>query len=127
LQENAIEAASRFIVPVELEAFALDGLIELIGHLQRRKAGNDDWAFRVLISKVQGFNRATNAAAREDLGPLSEHLFATAIRFNGKIPMSQRAGRSIFIHDRRSRGARDFRALTIELLTLWPAPTLETR
>jgi chromosome partitioning protein len=127
LQENAIEAAGRFLVPVELEAFALDGLIELVRHLQRRKAGTPDWAFRILVSKVQGFNRETNTAAREDLGPLAEHLFATAIRFNGKIPMSQRAGRPIFAHDRRSRGARDFRALTQELLTLWPAPTLETK
>ena len=127
LQENAIEAASRFIVPVELEAFALDGLIELIRHLQRRKAAVEDWAFRILVSKVQGFNRETNAAAREDLGPLADHLLSTVIRFNGKIPMSQRAGTPVAAYQSNSRGARDFRALTNEILTLWPAPALETK
>lgn len=127
LQENAIEAANRFIVPVELEAFALDGLIELIHHLQRRKAATEDWAFRILVSKVQGFNRETNEAVRADLGPLTDYLFSSTIRFNGKIPMSQRAGKPVLAYERLSRGARDFRALTKEILALWPVPTSQTK
>ncbi|MBI3735948.1 ParA family protein [Candidatus Sumerlaeota bacterium] len=126
LQENAIQSANRFLIPIELSAFSLDGLTELVKHLHHRKSGRSDWQFRILPSRVEGFNRETNAAIREDLGPLAQFLSSSRIRFNGKIPMSQREGKDIYSYAPRSRGARDFRALTQEIITLWPAPTPQT-
>jgi len=126
LQEMAIETADRFIIPVELAAFALDGLTELIRHLAARKANARDWQFRILLSKVEGFNRQTNEVSLKDLGPLSEYVLSTTIRFNGKIPMSQRERQDIFTYAPRSRGARDFRKLTREVEELWPVQALQT-
>lgn len=127
LQEMAVEAADRFIVPLELTAFAIDGLTELIKHLVARKRGAPDWQFRILLSRVEGFNRQTNEASLEDIGPLGEHVLSSVIRFNGKVPMSQREGQDIFTYAPRSRGARDFRKLTHEIETLWPVQALEAK
>jgi len=126
IQENAIQTADRFIIPIELSAFSLDGLTELIKHLRERKAARPDWAFRILPSRVEGFNGATNRATREDLSPLLSFMLATTIRFSGKIPLSQREGRDIFAYAPRSRAARDFRALTHEIATLWPDQIQQT-
>ena len=127
LQEMAIEAADRFIIPLELSAFAIDGFTELIRHLAGRKRGAREWQFRILLSKVEGFNPQTNIASLADLGPLSEYLLSTVIRFNGKIPMSQREGQDIFTYAPQSRGARDFRKLIREIEELWPAQMLQTK
>lgn len=126
LQEMAIECADHFLIPVELAAFAIDGLNELIKHLASRKAKSRDWQFRILLSKVEGFNRATNEVSRQDLGALSEYVLNAAIRFSSHVPMSQREGQDIFTYAPRSRGARDFRQLIHEIQTLWPAPIAQT-
>lgn len=121
MQEMAIESAQRFLIPVDLGAFSIDGLTELIQHLHQRKADSPDWDFRILISREEGFSRATNAEALSALEPLRERLIPTHIRFNQRIRYSQIAGVDIFTHDARSRGARDFRALTRDIETLWPS------
>jgi chromosome partitioning protein len=126
LHELAIEAADRFIIPLELSAFSLVGLNRLINNIQRHKGRRPDWQFRILLSRLSGFNKRANQEAEQVLGSLAEYVLTTSIRFNGKIAESQFAGSDIFAFDPRCRGARDFRKLTDEVIALWPVQTLQT-
>ncbi|MBI5934751.1 MAG: ParA family protein, partial [Chloroflexi bacterium] len=125
LQEMAIEAADRFVIPVELARFSLDGLGKVVLHLMTRKPTDTQWQFRIVLSRVEGYNKLSNEQATKDLRDLKRYILPTAIRYNGKIPLSQTAGKDIFTFAPLSRGARDFRHLCKDIETLWPTTALQ--
>lgn len=124
LQEMAIEASDYFLLPVELSRFAVDGVTNLVEHLVNRRQGTP-WDFRILLSRVEGFNKQGNDLAFQSLRDLDPYILETTIRYNGKIPMSQDAGQDIYSFAPLSRGARDFRKLAKEIRTLWPKKALQ--
>lgn len=126
LQEMAIEAADRFIIPVELARFSLDGLGKLVLHLMARKSSDSHWQFRIVLSRVEGYNKQANEQAIKHLRELRRYILPTPIRYNGKIPLSQTDGKDIFTFAPLSRGARDFRRLCKDIEKLWPTTALQT-
>jgi chromosome partitioning protein len=124
LQEMAIEAADRFLIPVELARFSLDGLGKLVLHLTTRKPTETRWQFRVVLSRVEGYNKETNEQSTKHLRDLRRYILPTPIRYNGKIPLSQAASTDIYTFAPLSRGARDFRRLCKDIEKLWPTTTL---
>jgi cellulose biosynthesis protein BcsQ len=111
-------------VPVELSIFSLEGLGNLILHLYNRKSSDKGWAFRVLPSRVEGFNKDEHREALTELKEVSKYMLESIIRYNGKIPSAQRAGMDIYTFAPVSRGARDYRKLSKEIANLWQPKSL---
>jgi len=114
---NALRAATDVVVPVETGYFALHGLskqLETLSILCRRS--NQQVDVRVLASMYD----IRTKMAREILAELRKHfgdkMFKTVVCFNTKIKEASSFGQPISEYDSTSRGHKDFRSLTEEIL-----------
>jgi len=114
---NALRAADDVIVPVETGYFALHGLsrqLETLSVLCRRH--NQQVNVKVLASMYD----IRTKMAREILAELRSHfadkMFQTVVSFNTKIKEASSFGQPISEYDPVSKGHKDFRSLTEEVL-----------
>ena len=120
LAANAIAAASDVLVPVAGDYLSLTGLARLLLTLRRMQSMHlgefDEWVF---------FNRFTprRRLSREVYETVAEHfsdrLLGTSITEAAVLAECAGAGKSIFEYRKSSRAAREFRALSDDLLNKW--------
>lgn len=115
---NALRAATDVIVPVETGYFALHGLskqLETLSVLCRRT--NQDVNVKVLATMYD----IRTKMAREILAELRNHfgdkMFDTVVTFNTKIKEASSFGQPISEYDPSSKGHKDFRSLSSEILS----------
>lgn len=128
LTVNALVASNSCIIPLESGSkYSLDGyedLEELIRDVRPVNAQLD--ILGVLINRHDGrkkIHQAMYDAIRRRFG---ERVFRTSISPSVKIEETATMKRSIFQHDRKSTGARDFMELGREVLTrLGLTPTIK--
>lgn len=126
LSLNTLYAAEVVICPMKLESPSIHGLKRLIEILERA-ALEDDHEPRLLILPTVLDRRVREsmeqlAALREGFGEYPDGQVLPPIRYSSAFPRAFGQARSIFEHDRRNRGAADYRALYETLSALMDLP-----
>lgn len=117
LTVNALTAADKIIIPVQAEYYAMEGLGQLLATVQRVKQGlNPD--LELLGVAITMYDKRTSLS-EQVMDELANHfddkVFKTAIPRNVRLAEAPSFGRTIFEHDRWSRGARAYKQLAKEV------------
>lgn len=118
---NGLCAADSVVIPCDPSPLALKGveaIVQTISRVAARLNPSID-VLGVLLTRVDGRNRKLNEAVLGDLvARYGDVALATRVGINSSLAKAQLAGVDIFEHDADSRGARQYRALSDELLRL---------
>ena len=116
---NAIASADLVIMPIVCEYLALQTLENMFRLIKlTRERVNPEMLYRLLVTKMD-----RRASLHERIyTQIQEHyqdaLLETIIGVDIKFPESQLAGVPTFVYDPESRGSKQYRALTQELLDI---------
>lgn len=120
LSFNAIRAANQVLIPIELSAFALDGIArvrEVVTQMCERHGGYVE--INVAPSRVNTRTRLANRLLAELRQDLAEELLPVGVRESVRVREAAGAGRPVIDYARTSPVAEDFmhlaEALTGEL------------
>jgi cellulose biosynthesis protein BcsQ len=117
LSFNALRAADRVVVPVELSAFSLDGLerlsetIELLA--ERYKTDIPVTILPVMVDQRPRFTREMLRALRD---AFAETVAQSSIHYTVRLKEAALAGLSIFAHEPKGMGSLDYDRLARELM-----------
>jgi chromosome partitioning protein len=117
LTVNALTAATDVLIPVQAEYFALEGLGQLLNTIQLVKQGlNPD--LEILGIVLTMFNKRMTLSEQVQ-AELKQHfgskLLKTVIPRNVRLAEAPSYGRTIFEHDKWSKGARAYKHLGDEV------------
>ncbi len=116
LTVNALVAATRVIVPLQCEYYALEGLTHLMATIDRiRGALNANLSLEgVVLTMFDGRNSLTHQVADE----VREHfrVFSTVIPRNVRLSEAPSHGLPALLYDAQSRGAQAYLGLAREVL-----------
>lgn len=118
LTQSAIVASSHLLVPTEAKMYAFAGM-DTLSRMIEDMSRTHDLRVRLLgvvitmYDRSTRLHRATEAVIRERFG---DHVFATTIRRNVRLSEAEIEGRPAVLTDRRSAGAREYSALTEEII-----------
>jgi chromosome partitioning protein len=114
---NALTAANSVLIPVQAEYYALEGLSQLLNTIQAVR-GSTNPRLELLGIAVTMFDKR-NALSEQVLGEVQNYfgdkLFKTLIPRNVRLAEAPSFGRTIYEHDKWSKGARAYKALATEL------------
>ncbi|HSX37009.1 MAG TPA: ParA family protein [Patescibacteria group bacterium] len=117
LTVNGLAAASQVFIPVQAEYYALEGLSQLLNTIQAIKQGvNPDLG--LLGIAITMYDKRTSLAeqvVKELENYFGEGLFKTSIPRNVRLAEAPSFGQTIFEHDKWSKGARAYKALSKEV------------
>ncbi len=114
---NALTAATHVLIPVQAEYYALEGLGQLLDVMQRVRQGLNPH-LNLLGVVLTMFNSRTTLSEQvkaEVQKHFAGKVFTTVIPRNVRLAEAPSYGRSIFEHDRWSKGARAYKQLAREL------------
>ncbi len=114
---NALSAANAMLIPVQAEYYALEGLGQLLATVQRvRQALNP--SLELLGVALTMYDKRTSLS-EQVMDELNKHfgdkLFKTVIPRNVRLAEAPSFGKTIFEHDRWSKGARAYKNLAKEV------------
>lgn len=115
---NALTAATSVLIPVQAEYYALEGLSQLLNTVQAvRGATNPNLELLgIAITMFDKRNSLSEQVQRELVGYFGDKLFKTEVPRNVRLAEAPSYGRTIYDHDRWSKGARAYKALVNEIL-----------
>jgi chromosome partitioning protein len=117
LTVNALTAARSVLIPVQAEYYALEGLSQLLDVIQRvRQSTNPN--LEVLGVLVTMYDKRT-ALAEQVLSEINKHfgekVFGTTVPRNVRLAEAPSFGKTIFEHDKWSKGAKAYKQLAREV------------
>jgi chromosome partitioning protein len=115
---NALVAADGLLVPLQAEYFALEGISELIGTLDRvSQAFNPELALEgVLLTMYDDRTNLTQQVTQNLREFFGEKLMRTTIPRNIRLAEAPSHGLPVSLYDPRSRGAEAYAELAREIL-----------
>ena len=118
LTVNALTAANSVIIPVQAEYFALEGLSQLMQTMQlvRRSLNPSLHIFGVVLTMFTKRTVLSEQVKQEVEKHFGEKVFHTVIPRNIRLAEAPSYGKTIFEHDRWSKGARAYKALAQEVV-----------
>ncbi|MGH3066726.1 MAG: ParA family protein [Gaiellaceae bacterium] len=118
LTVNALAAASRAIVPVQAEYYALEGLSQLLATINLVKASlNPDLAVAgILLTMADGRTRLTAEVESELRSHFGSLVFTTTIPRSIRLAEAPSHGVPAIAYDRRSAGAEAYWKVAMELV-----------
>ncbi len=118
LSINALTAAQSVLIPVQTEFYALEGLGLLMQTIQRVQQGlNPDLKLLgVVMTMVDARNSLSAQVIEEVKKHFGDFVFNTHIPRNVRLAEAPSFGKTVFEHDKWSKGARAYKALTKEIL-----------
>ncbi len=114
---NALAAASEVLIPVQAEYFALEGLGQLLATIQAVKQ-NLNPHLEILGVVLTMFNKRmvlSEQVQTEVASHFGDKLFKTVVPRNVRLAEAPSYGRTIFEHDKWSKGARAYKHLAQEI------------
>lgn len=119
---NSLAAADFVIIPIQLERYPIEGLtqmLDILADVKTRWLNPDIEILGILGSFYQNtVNCREHLSMLEDIASTgSVRLFRTKIRRNVALSAAVNKGVPIPVYDRKSNGYKDYRNLTLELLT----------
>jgi chromosome partitioning protein len=118
LTVNALAAASRAIVPVQAEYYALEGLSQLLGTLNHVKARlNPELAVAgILLTMSDGRTRLSAEVEAELRRHFGDLVFTTTVPRSVRLAEAPSHGLPAIAYDRRSAGAQAYWKVAMELV-----------
>lgn len=114
---NALTAATHVLIPVQAEYYALEGLSQLLNTIQAVR-GSTNPNLELLGIALTMFDRRNSLSEQveaEVKNYFGEKLFKTLVPRNVRLAEAPSYGRTIYDHDKWSKGARAYKALTKEV------------
>ena len=113
---NVLVASHRFVVPIQCEYYALEGLSQLISTIRRIKENfNPNLEFQgILLTMFDGRNRLSRQVETEVRQHFEDKVFQTIVPRNVRLSEAPGFGKSIFQYDPMSQGARSYYDLSAE-------------
>lgn len=115
---NALTAADQLLIPVQAEYYALEGLSQLLTVVQRVRAGLNP-RLDLMGVVVTMFDSRTSLSDQvyAELGKhFGDKVMKTIIPRNVRLAEAPSHGKSIAEHDKWSKGARAYKALSKEIV-----------
>ncbi len=117
LTVNALTAAHHLLIPVQAEYYALEGLSQLLSVVQRVRAGLNPQLD--LLGVVVTMYDSRTSLSEQVYQELTKHfgykVFKTIIPRNVRLAEAPSHGKPIADHDKWSKGARAYKALSKEI------------
>lgn len=115
---NALIAADKFLVPVTPHYLALEGLVNLLGAVDRVHQGFGRGAslLGLVLTMVDYRTKVSSEIVDMIRGHYKSLVFETEIRMNVRLTECPSFGKSIFDYDPKSPGALAYQQLTQEVL-----------
>ena len=115
---NALAAADRVIVPVQAEYYALEGLTQLLGSINRVKARlNPGLAVAgILLTMVDGRTRLAAEVEHEVRRHFGALVFTSSVPRSVRLAEAPSHGVPVISYDRRSSGAQAYWKVAMELV-----------
>lgn len=119
---NAMVAADSLLVPLQCEFFALEGLSQLLGTVERiRSRFNPGLSILgVALTMYDRRNRLTEQVANDVRAVLGQVVFNTVIPRNVRLSEAPSHGLPALIYDHRCSGSEAYIALARELIARLP-------
>ncbi|MFI5275292.1 MAG: ParA family protein [Candidatus Saccharimonadales bacterium] len=117
LTVNALTAADAVLIPVQAEYYALEGLGQLLETIQRVRKGINP-SLDLLGVVVTMYDKRTSLSeqvVQEIKNYFGDKLFKTVIPRNIRLAEAPSYGKTIFEHDRWSKGAWAYKQLAKEV------------
>ena len=121
---NAMVAANSLLVPLQCEFFALEGLSQLLGTVERiRERFNPGLSILgVALTMYDRRNRLTDQVSADVRAVLGRVVFETVIPRNVRLSEAPSHGLPALIYDHRCSGSEAYIALARELIVRLPKP-----
>jgi len=115
---NALVAATKVLIPVQSEYFALEGLGQLLNTIQliRERLNPRLEILGVVLTMFNKRMVLSEQVLQEVRQHFGEKVFATVIPRNVRLAEAPSFGKTIFEHDKWSKGARAYKHLTDEVI-----------
>ena len=115
---NGLVAAATVLVPLQCEFFALEGLSQLLGTIERVRADfNPGLALEgILLTMFDRRNNLSEQVAVDVRRYLGDKVFTTTIPRNVRVSEAPSHGKPVLVYDFRCAGSRAYIALVSELL-----------
>lgn len=118
LTVNALTAAHHLLIPVQAEYYALEGLSQLLSVVQRVRAGLNPNLN--LLGVVVTMYDSRTSLSEQVYNELNKHfgdkVMKTVVPRNVRLAEAPSHGKPISDHDKWSKGARAYKALTKEIM-----------
>lgn len=114
---NGLTAATSVLIPVQTEYYALEGLSQLLDTIQAVR-GSTNPRLELLGIALTMFDKRNSLSEQvhdEVAHYFGDKLFKTVIPRNVRLAEAPSFGRTIYEHDRWSKGSRSYKALTKEV------------
>lgn len=117
LTVNALTAAHGLVIPVQSEYYALEGLGQLLATVQRVKQGLNPSLdlFGVVLTMYDKRTSLSDQVKDELEKHFGDKLFKANIPRNVRLAEAPSFGKTIFEHDRWSKGARAYKQFAKEV------------
>ncbi|HUS26824.1 MAG TPA: ParA family protein [Nevskiaceae bacterium] len=114
---NGLTAATDILIPVQSEYYALEGLGQLLSTVQRVRQGINPSLdlLGVVLTMYDKRTSLSEQVMQELKGHFGDKLFKTVIPRNVRLAEAPSFGKTIFEHDRWSKGARAYKQLAKEV------------
>jgi chromosome partitioning protein len=118
LTVNALVAADAVLVPLQCEFFALEGLSQLLGTIERvRSSLNPKLSLLgIVLTMVDRRNRLTEHVSDDVRAVMGDKVFTTVIPRNVRLSEAPSHGLPALLYDSRCAGSEAYVALARELL-----------
>ena len=114
---NALSAATAILIPVQAEYYALEGLGQLLATVQRVKQALNPSLdlLGVVLTMYDKRTSLSDQVQTELTKHFGDKVFKTLIPRNVRLAEAPSFGKTIFEHDRWSKGARAYKQLAKEV------------
>ena len=114
---NALTAASNVLIPVQAEYYAMEGLSQLLNTVQAVRSSTNPKLeiLGIALTMYDRRNSLSEQVEGEVAGYFGDKVFKTVVPRNVRLAEAPSYGRTIYDHDRWSKGARAYKALTKEI------------
>jgi chromosome partitioning protein len=116
---NALTVANNVLIPVQAEYYALEGLSQLLNTIQAVKQATNPGLdlLGIALTMFDKRNSLSEQVEAEVKNYFGDKLFHTIIPRNVRLAEAPSYGRTIYEHDRWSKGARAYKSLAKEILS----------
>ena len=120
---NALVAADAVLVPLQAEFFALEGLSQLLGTIERVRTSLNPQLklLGIVLTMVDRRNRLSEQVSADVRAVMGAQVFETSIPRNVRLSEAPSHGLPGLIYDSRCAGSEAYLALAREVLTRIPA------
>lgn len=114
---NALTAANQVLIPVQAEYYALEGLSQLLNTIQAVRGSTNTQLelLGIVLTMFDKRNSLSDQVQAEVQNYFGDKLFKTLIPRNVRLAEAPSYGRTIYEHDKWSKGARAYKTLATEI------------